>query len=93
MRDFKQAYLFTLALVLFTALGFSGGVLLSPRLQLAGGEWPILHQAYQILVDNGFKPAPQSPGLEYGMIRGMVQAYDDPYTQFVEPIVSHRSNR
>lgn len=86
MRDFKQAYLFTLALVLFTALGFAGGVLLSPRLQLAGGEWPILHQAYQILVDNGFKPAPQSPGLEYGMIRGMVQAYDDPYTQFVEPI-------
>lgn len=86
MKDFKQAYLFTLALVLFTALGFAGGVLLSPRLQVAGGEWPILHQAYQILVDNGFKPAPQSPGLEYGMIRGMVQAYDDPYTQFVEPI-------
>jgi carboxyl-terminal processing protease len=86
MKDFKQAYLFTLALVLFTALGFAGGVLLSPRLQVSGGEWPILHQAYQILVDNGFKPAPQSPGLEYGMIRGMVQAYDDPYTQFVEPI-------
>ncbi len=86
MNNFKQAYLFTLVLIIFTALGFAGGVLLSPRIQFDSGEWPVLHQAYQILLDHGFKQAPESPALEYGMIRGMVQAYDDPYTQFVEPV-------
>jgi len=74
-----------MVLVLCTILGFAGGVFLSPQLKLSSNDWPILHEAYQILVDHGYQPAPEAPGLEYGMIRGMVQAYNDPYTMFVEP--------
>jgi carboxyl-terminal processing protease len=31
------------------------------------------------------KEIPSGPAMEYGMIRGMLQAYQDPYTLFVEP--------
>lgn len=86
MKDFKQAYLFAMVLVLCTILGFAGGIFFSPRFNISVKDWPILHQAYQILMDHGYQPAPEAPGLEYGMIRGMVQSYNDPYTMFVEPV-------
>lgn len=47
--------------------------------------FPILQQAHQILIDNAMKDIPADPALEYGMIRGMLEAYDDPYTIFLEP--------
>jgi carboxyl-terminal processing protease len=46
---------------------------------------PILHQALQLLEDHSLNPLPTPPAIEYGMIRGMVQAANDPYTMFVEP--------
>jgi carboxyl-terminal processing protease len=46
---------------------------------------PILDEAKKILLENGLKDPPPAPALEYGMIRGMLQAYDDPFTVFVEP--------
>lgn len=46
---------------------------------------PLLNQAYQLLLENGLEEPPADPALEYGMIRGMIQAYGDPYTAFLEP--------
>jgi carboxyl-terminal processing protease len=84
--SFKRAYFYTLGLILFTTLGFVAGYFVK---SLAGDRLAtltILSQAYDILESHGWKPFPEAPALEYGMIRGMLQAYDDPYTIFVEPI-------
>jgi carboxyl-terminal processing protease len=84
--DFKRAYITTLVFIFFIATGFAGGYFVK---SLSGDEstsLPLLDQALNILVDNGLKEIPVNPDLEYGMIRGMVQAYNDPYTLFIEPV-------
>ena len=48
-------------------------------------NFEIFNQAYNILEKNGLKPLPAAPFTEYEMIRGLLKAYDDPYTVFVEP--------
>lgn len=48
-------------------------------------NFPIFNQAYDILEKNGLKPLPATPLTEYELIRGLLKAYDDPYTVFVEP--------
>lgn len=48
-------------------------------------QFKIFDQAYKILNENGLKPMPPEQVIEYEMIRGMVKAYDDPYTVFVAP--------
>lgn len=70
----------------FAALGFVAGYIAKDFLAYTSERWPILLQAHDILQMNGLKDIPAAPTLEYGMIRGMLQAYDDPYTIFVEPV-------
>ncbi len=82
---FKRAYFYTLIIIFFTIGGFAGGYLVKSIAESSGDSWQILEQAYQILNKNGLKDMPETRRLEYGMIRGMLQAYDDPYTIFVEP--------
>lgn len=83
--EFKRAYLYTIIILMFTAVGFIAGYMVSPIFKTSESNWQILNQAYQILNKNGLKDMPEHPILEYGMIRGMLQAYSDPYTIFVEP--------
>lgn len=83
---FKRAYFMTLMMILFTVTGFIAGFVVKSTLDGSSSEWKILNHAYRILRDNGWKELPDDPLLEYGMIRGMVQSYDDPYTIFVEPV-------
>ena len=49
------------------------------------GEFPILAQAYEILKDNTIKDLPSAKAMDYGMVRGLLQVLNDPYTIFVEP--------
>jgi carboxyl-terminal processing protease len=84
--NFKRAYFYTLSLILFTAIGFAGGYIVNSLTNDSLAHWSILNQAYKILEDHGLNPLPDEPAIEYGMIRGMVQAYNDPYTTFVEPV-------
>jgi carboxyl-terminal processing protease len=70
--------------VLLLMLGFLTGYLFHGK-QFPGQAFPILNEAYDILLRNGLKDPPANPGLEYGMIRGMLQAYDEPHTIFVDP--------
>ncbi len=69
----------SLALLFFTG-GILGQRWLDRRQPLA-----ILHEAYTILEENAVMDLPPERQLEYGMIRGMLQAYNEPYTLFVEP--------
>lgn len=48
-------------------------------------QFPVAREAYLILETKGLKSPPAHSAMEYGMIHGMVQAYGDPYTSFVEP--------
>ena len=48
-------------------------------------SYKIFGEAYNILEQNGLKPMPPEQKTEYELVRGLVKAYDDPYTVFVEP--------
>jgi carboxyl-terminal processing protease len=48
-------------------------------------EFGLLRQARGILIENSILEIPEETTLEYGMIRGMLNTLDDPYTHFVEP--------
>lgn len=57
------------------------------------GDMALLREAQRILIGNTILEIPDDPALEYGMIRGMLMAMDDPYTYFVEPAAHEiRSN-
>lgn len=81
---FKQTFLFTtLSAVVITA-AFLAGYFTHAR-QIPPVELPILNQAYDILKKHGLNVPTEGSSLEYGMIRGMLQAYGDPYSSFAEP--------
>lgn len=76
-----RALLFVLNIVAAFALGWLvHGFLNPPEL-----DFPVLSEAYNILIDHGLEDPPPDPAIEYGMAHGMVSAYGDPYTRFVEP--------
>lgn len=84
LMTFLRSFTLTLLCVLLLAGAFAGGYLLRTR-QETPGSFPVLLEAYSLLEQHGLKGLPPVRELEYGMIRGMVQAYDDPYTIFVDP--------
>lgn len=49
-------------------------------------HYRLFAEVYDILDKNGLKPLPSAQTTEYELIRGLVKAYDDPYTVFVEPV-------
>jgi carboxyl-terminal processing protease len=81
--------LFTLLQVLIIAVAFMGGFLFHELRYadpiFAKAEFPLLNESIKLLRDNAYLPLPENKILEYGMIRGMLQAYDEPHTVFVEP--------
>jgi carboxyl-terminal processing protease len=83
-NQYFSLVLFTLVEILLVVISVGLGILLRPWLQI-DNDYPILREAQQLLMVNGLKNPPQIPQLEYGMVRGMLQSYNDPYTIFVEP--------
>jgi len=49
------------------------------------GELALLRRAREVLVDNTIYEVPSDQELEHGMIRGMLNTVDDPFTFFVPP--------
>lgn len=89
--NFKQSFLFTaLCAVVITAAFFTG--YFSHARQVPSLELPVLEQAYHILLKHGLDVPAEGPSLEYGMIRGMIQSYGDPYTSFNEPAQAELSS-
>lgn len=84
MEARRSLFVFVWAFIC-TSVGFGAGFLLRGQITPDAAGWQVLAQAYEILQQHGLKETPAGSALEYGMIRGMLQAYDDPYTIFVEP--------
>ena len=81
---FYKSFLISLIVLLILGLTFMAGYILHDQLSSAK-NFPVLNESYQILTTHGLNEIPTPPALEYGMIRGMLQSYDDPFTVFVEP--------
>lgn len=82
--------LITLVILLFglnLGIGAGIGYLIRDQQIFSINEksYPVFEQAYELLVNHGFYPLPEQKKIEYGMIRGLLQAYNDPFTTFVEP--------
>lgn len=79
-----------LIIILLVAIGFGSaflsGYFLRAYFEDATYELPILNQAFDIFINHSFLELPGSRALEYGMIRGMLQASGDPYAIFLEPV-------
>jgi carboxyl-terminal processing protease len=82
--SFRRSYILTLSIVLLCTIAFLSGYFIRDRIS-ADSNFPVLMQAYRILKAHGLTPIPSPPTIEYGMIRGMLQSYNDPYTIFVPP--------
>ncbi len=85
MTTFQKYFLLTQAVLLALITGFGASYYWRWRVYTESQAFPILAEAFQILSDHALTPLPEDRTLEYGMIRGMLQAYGDPYTVFVEP--------
>jgi carboxyl-terminal processing protease len=81
---FLRSFLISLAILLLLIASFFSGYMLRGT-QNDVPSFHLLSQAYDILTQNSLKEPPVAPALEYGMIRGMLQTYNDPYTVFLEP--------
>ncbi len=86
MNRFKRTYLLTLSAVLGLGIAFIAGFLIRGLVPAYDPQFPLLGQAYSLLKDHAYDPLPTSPALEHGMIKGMLQAYGDPFTSFYEPV-------
>lgn len=83
---FKRSFFITLGIVSLLVLAFGAGYFFRDYRSSALERFTIFASAYEILQKNGLKEIPtDGPDIEYGMIRGMLEAYGDPYTIFVEP--------
>jgi carboxyl-terminal processing protease len=80
--------LFVILQLLIIAVAFLGGYVFNDwrsGAPLVSPRFPLLAEAYKLLKDNAYFELPAEKSLEYGMIKGMLQSYNEPYTVFVEP--------
>ena len=81
---FRQVFVFTSISAVVIITTFLAGYFTRAG-QTQSEKLPILNQAHEILLEHGLNLPTEGPVLEYGMIRGMLQAYGDPYSSFAEP--------
>lgn len=68
-------------------LAFAAGYIVRGRaLPFAEDRYPLLIEAQDILDRAYLGDVPDITGLNYELVRGLVTAYNDPYTVFVEPV-------
>ena len=82
--NFKQTFFFTALSAFVITAAFLAGYFTHAR-QTPPVGLPVLNQAYDILLKYGLNVPTQGSSLEHGMIRGMLEAYGDPYSSFSEP--------
>ena len=68
-------------IILAMAVGYFGHNLIS----ISQGEYELIDQAKGILVKNSILKIPSDEKLQHGMIRGMLETLNDPFTFFVDP--------
>lgn len=85
MDTLRRSFLVTFFSLLVLASAFAAGFW-AHRYYAQLPDTPILVSAFRLLEQHSLQEMPEVKTLEYGMIHGMVQAYGDPYTMFVEPV-------
>ena len=83
--NLKSILFLMLLHTILTATAFTTGYLVRDHQTTQATNFSILTQAYNILRNHGLKELPTFSDLEYGMVRGMLQVYDEPHTVFLEP--------
>ena len=86
MRKSVEYSLIIIGSMLIIGSAYIGGFLTSEYFNRDESQFPILSQAALILQNHALDEIPAEPRLEYGMIRGMLNAFGDPHTTFVEPV-------
>jgi carboxyl-terminal processing protease len=81
---FLRSFVISLLIASLVSAAFLAGYFFHEH-QFQSQPFSILQEAHAILVTHGLKDIPEKPPLEYGMIQGMLQAYDEPHTIFMEP--------
>ncbi len=81
----KENLVYSLLAITAVVFAFAAGYLTNDLVARAQAPFPLLSLAHEILSTRGITPLPADPALEYGMIRGMIEAYADPFTSFSEP--------
>jgi carboxyl-terminal processing protease len=81
----KRVLQVSLIFIITISLAFIAGFITRTWLPKDRVKFQILDQAYDILSNRSLELLPEPPSLEYGMIRGMLQASGDPYAIFLEP--------
>jgi len=61
------------------------GFFLEKNINSFESRFEILEEVIDLIDLHGYFNFPEDRVLEYGMIRGVIQAYNDPYTSFLEP--------
>jgi carboxyl-terminal processing protease len=84
IRLFWRTFFISLLIASLIGVAFLAGYYFHEQ-QFRAQQFPLLQEAYAILERHGLKEPPESPKMEYGMIQGMLQAYDEPHTIFLEP--------
>jgi carboxyl-terminal processing protease len=74
--------LFQISLVI---AAFTGGMLTDRWITSSQNQFPLLQEAFEILENHALLELPSQTTLEYAMIKGLVSAFNDPHTSFVEP--------
>jgi carboxyl-terminal processing protease len=83
---YKRILLFYIIFFMGAALAFGFGYLIRAIQDLSKeSPFPILAQAYDILNNHAYEEVNDTSIIEYGMIRGMLDSYGDPFTRFEEP--------
>lgn len=88
----KKTLLAYLIALIALALAFGAGFRLHAELYPTQAHFPVLSEAYQLIQERGYQDVPDDPAMEYGAIHGMVNAYQDPHTHFVEPVQAELNN-
>lgn len=83
--DRKEFFFTVIVTVISLAIAFAAGYIVHGVTTPPELDLPVLSQARRIVLENSLFDPPPDPALEYGMIHGMVSAFQDPYTTFVEP--------
>jgi carboxyl-terminal processing protease len=92
MINFKKTILISLAFLITSALAFGSGFWLHSEMYPTQVHFPVLSEAYQIIQEHGYQDIPEDPAMEYGAIHGMVNAYQDRHTHFLEPVQAELNN-
>ncbi len=87
-----RKFVFTLMLVLLAlsliGIGYFIGYLDRAASYDGVPDYALLEEAHELLLDNYFGEIPELVALQRGMIQGMVDKIEDPFTTFVEPVAN-----